>query len=53
MDILVREAVPDDAEAIAKVMIAAMRSAFQGLVPEHCLECPDSAAEWKNAHKWF
>ncbi len=47
VDILVREAVPDDAEAIAQVMIGAMRSAFNELVPEHCLEWPDSAADWK------
>jgi ribosomal protein S18 acetylase RimI-like enzyme len=47
MKILVREAIPEDAEAIAEVMITAMRSAFQGIVPEHCLEWPDSAAKWK------
>jgi ribosomal protein S18 acetylase RimI-like enzyme len=47
MNILVRAAVPDDAEAIAQVMIGAMRSAFDGLVPKCCLEWPDSAADWK------
>jgi GNAT superfamily N-acetyltransferase len=49
MNILVRGAVPEDAEAIASVMIGAMRSAFDGLVPEHCLEWPDSAANWKKS----
>jgi GNAT superfamily N-acetyltransferase len=49
MDILIRDAVPDDAEAIAAVMINGMRSAFQGVVPDHCLQWPDSAANWKKA----
>jgi GNAT superfamily N-acetyltransferase len=48
-NILVRGALVDDAEAVAGVMIAAMRSAFDGLVPQHCLEWPDSAADWKKS----
>lgn len=47
MNILVRGAMPEDAEAIARVMIGAMRSAFDGLVPERNLEWPNSAADWK------
>jgi ribosomal protein S18 acetylase RimI-like enzyme len=42
-----RGPVPEDAEAISGVMISAMRGAFQGLVPEHCLEWPNSATDWK------
>jgi GNAT superfamily N-acetyltransferase len=49
MNILIREAVADDAEAIAAVMINGMRSAFQGVVPDRCLQWPDSAANWKKA----
>jgi len=47
VDIVIREALPDDAEAIAHVMVTAMQSAFRGIVPEYCLEWPDSAANWK------
>jgi ribosomal protein S18 acetylase RimI-like enzyme len=46
-DIRVREAVLADAEALARVNIDAMRSAFAGLVPRHLLEWPDSVANWK------
>ncbi len=44
-----RAATVDDAETVANVMISAMRSAFDGLVPQHCLEWPDSAADWKKS----
>jgi hypothetical protein len=42
-----REAVADDAEAIAKVMIDGMRSVFVGLVPDHLLEWPESVVGWR------
>src|SRR5688572_27032481 len=45
--IRIREAEADDAEAIARVMIDGMRSVFVGLVPDHVLEWPESAANWK------
>jgi ribosomal protein S18 acetylase RimI-like enzyme len=48
-EIRIRPAVPNDAEAIANVMITAMRSAFEGIVPDRCLQWPDSAADWKQA----
>ena len=46
-DILIREAVVEDAEALARVMIDAMQSAFVGLVTQELLQWPDSVANWK------
>jgi ribosomal protein S18 acetylase RimI-like enzyme len=43
----VREAVAEDAEAIARVMIDGMRSVFTGLVPDHLLEWPESVVGWR------
>jgi ribosomal protein S18 acetylase RimI-like enzyme len=39
--------VADDAEVLAEVMIAALRGAFQGIVPDHILEWPDSVTNWR------
>lgn len=50
MDIIIREAVPDDADGLAHVIITSTQTAFVGLVPEICLNGlteEESAANWK------
>ena len=51
MNIVIREAVLDDADALAHVLVTATRAAFEGVVPEYCLQWsePESAANWKIA----
>ncbi len=49
MDITLRDVTPDDAEALAHVLITAGESAFRGLVPDQCLTFTEaeSAANWR------
>lgn len=49
MDITLREAAPDDAEALARIIVTAYEHAFRGLVPDQCLAFTEaeSAANWK------
>lgn len=49
MDITLRDVTPDDAEALAHVLITANESAFRGLVPDQCLTFTEaeSAANWR------
>lgn len=48
----IRNAVPEDADAIALLMISAIRTAFRGRVPDHCLDWitpEESAANWRKS----
>ncbi|KUG51096.1 hypothetical protein AVL62_12670 [Serinicoccus chungangensis] len=45
MGLLLRRAVPDDAEAIAALRVAGWRAAYRGLVPEPLLAALDPATE--------
>lgn len=49
MAISLRDVVPDDADALAHVLIPSNNHAFQGRVPEVCLEFTEaeSSANWK------
>lgn len=49
MDITLRDIRPDDAPALAHVLVTANAHAFRGLVPDHLLEFSEaeSAANWK------
>jgi ribosomal protein S18 acetylase RimI-like enzyme len=49
VDISIRDANPDDADSLAHVLISAMQGAFRGLVPEYCLQWPNSAANWRQS----
>ncbi len=49
MTIHLREVTPNDAEALAHILITAGESAFRGIVPDICLQFTEaqSAANWK------
>lgn len=49
MNVTLRDVTPDDAEALAHVLITAGESAFRGLVPDQCLTFTEaeSAANWR------
>jgi len=51
MPITIRNVNPDDADALAHVLISAEQYTFRGLVPEQCLEFTEeeSASNWKKS----
>jgi ribosomal protein S18 acetylase RimI-like enzyme len=53
MDLIIREAVAADADALAHAIITATNHAFRGVVPEKCLAFTEteSAANWRRTFK--
>ncbi len=49
MDVHIREVNPDDADALAHVLVCANRAAYAGIVPPQCLTFTEaeSAANWR------
>lgn len=49
LPLLIRDVVPDDADALAHILITAEEHTFRGLVPDACLQSTEaeSAANWK------
>src|SRR4051812_38043012 len=49
MDLVIRDAVVADADALARVIVRSMNHAFAGIVPEQCLAFTegDSAGNWR------